>query len=110
MFDPSAPLAKLTAGRITIDDEGYLDIGSMDCPFTGNAEILLTGQYIVLLGVIVQSESKLKKLKMFILKEPEMMIRIMIPFSDQNFLVLKPEVLLKFTDHTKDRGLNWKER
>ena len=52
MFDPSAPLAKLTAGRITIDDEGYLDIGSMDCPFTGNAEILLTGQYIVLVVVI----------------------------------------------------------
>jgi len=43
VFDPTAPLAKLTAGRITIDDEGYLDIGSADCPFAGNAEILLTG-------------------------------------------------------------------
>ena len=45
VFDPTAPLAKLTAGRITIDDEGYLDIGSADCPFAGNAEILLTGNY-----------------------------------------------------------------
>merc|ERR1711962_45652 len=43
VFDPTAELAKLTASQITIDDEGYLDIGSADCPFTGNAEILLTG-------------------------------------------------------------------
>ena len=45
VFDPAAPLAKLTSGRITIDDGGYLDIGSEDCPFTGNAEILLTGLF-----------------------------------------------------------------
>ena len=43
VFDPSADLTKLTSGSITIDEGGYLDIGSSDCPFTGNAEILLTG-------------------------------------------------------------------
>ena len=48
VFDPTAPLAKLTTGRITIDDEGYLDIGSTDCPFTGNAEILLTGEHLII--------------------------------------------------------------
>ena len=36
-------MAKLTSGSITIDEGGYLDIGSPDCPFTGNATILLTG-------------------------------------------------------------------
>ena len=45
VFDPTAELAKLTASQITIDDEGYLDIGSADCPFTGNAEILITGEF-----------------------------------------------------------------
>ena len=45
VFDPSVRLSKITAGRITIEDGGYLDIGSSDCPFTGNAEILLTGLY-----------------------------------------------------------------
>ena len=43
VFDPTVPLAKLTSGKITIDDGGYLDIGSSDCPFSGKAEILLTG-------------------------------------------------------------------
>ena len=45
VFDPTATLSKLTSGSITIDDGGYLDIGSADCPFTGKAEILLTGLF-----------------------------------------------------------------
>ena len=53
VFDPTAELAKLTASQITIDDEGYLDIGSADCPFTGNAEILLTGEYFVFCIVLL---------------------------------------------------------
>ena len=43
VFDPTVPLAKLTSGKIIINDGGYLDIGSSDCPFSGRAEILLTG-------------------------------------------------------------------
>ena len=44
VFDSSpSVVARLTSNRITIENEGYLVIGSADCPFTGNAEILLTG-------------------------------------------------------------------
>ena len=43
MFDPDVALAKMTSDRIIIDEGGFLDIGSSDCPFNGNAEILLTG-------------------------------------------------------------------
>ena len=43
VFDPTVPLAKLTSSKIIIDDGGYIDIGSSDCPFSGKAEILLTG-------------------------------------------------------------------
>ena len=45
VFDPNATLAKLTSGSIIIEEGGYLDIGSEECPFTGSAEILLTGLF-----------------------------------------------------------------
>ena len=43
IFDPeNAP--KLVSDYVLIDNEGSLEIGTSDCPFVGNAEILLTGE------------------------------------------------------------------
>ena len=44
VFDPNADLAKLVTNYVDIQNEGYLEIGSEDCKFEGNAEILLTGK------------------------------------------------------------------
>ena len=87
VFDPTAPLAKLTAGRITIDDEGYLDIGSADCPFAGNAEILLTGNYYIWRSIskLLFRRSQLITFDMFTSKELEMTIRMMMKLLEQNF-------------------------
>ena len=43
------------------------------------------------------------------LKELEMMIRMLMTLSEKNFSELKLGVLLKSMDHTKNRGLNWRE-
>ena len=42
VFDPTADSVKLSANMVEITG-GELWIGSEDCPFTGNAELLLTG-------------------------------------------------------------------
>ena len=44
VFDPNADLAKLVTNYVDIQNEGYLEIGSEDCKFEVNAEILLTGK------------------------------------------------------------------
>ena len=44
VFDPSVDLAKLTTGSVLIENDGEMWIGSSDCKFQGNAEILLTGK------------------------------------------------------------------
>ncbi len=44
VFDPRAGKIKLTSNYILVGDEGYLEIGSSDCRFDGEAEILLTGK------------------------------------------------------------------
>ena len=43
VFDPNADLAKLTSEYVLIEDMGSMAIGSEECKFQGNAEILLTG-------------------------------------------------------------------
>ena len=43
IFDPENP-AKLVSDYVLIEDEGSLEIGTADCPFVGQAEILLTGE------------------------------------------------------------------
>ena len=43
VFDPTASKVVLTSNYVLIEDRGYLEIGSQDCPFDGNAEIILTG-------------------------------------------------------------------
>ena len=45
VFDPEAELAKLVTNYVEIQSGGSLEIGSADCKFEGNAEILLTGEY-----------------------------------------------------------------
>ena len=47
IFSPDAALAKLTSDYVLIQDGGSLEIGSDDCRFRGNAEILLTGKLFV---------------------------------------------------------------
>ena len=44
VFSPQAVLAKLTTDYVKITKGGSLEIGSEDCPFAGNAEIVLTGK------------------------------------------------------------------
>ena len=43
IFDPENP-AKLVSDFVLIENEGSLEIGTSDCPFVGQAEILLTGE------------------------------------------------------------------
>ena len=43
VFDPNAELAKLVTKFALMEDGGSLEIGSEECPFEGDAEILLTG-------------------------------------------------------------------
>ena len=45
VFDPTAGKIKLTSNYILVGDDGYFEIGSSDCRFDGEAEILLTGRY-----------------------------------------------------------------
>ena len=44
VFSPHGALAKLVTDYVVIDDGGSLEIGSENCPFVGQAEILLTGK------------------------------------------------------------------
>ena len=44
VFCPAAHTAKLVTNFVKIEDGGSLEIGSEDCPFVGQAEILLTGK------------------------------------------------------------------
>ena len=44
VFSPHVAQAKLTTDYVKINRGGSLEIGSEDCPFVGNAEILLTGK------------------------------------------------------------------
>ena len=44
VFSPLAPLASLTTDYVQIEAGGSLEIGSQDCPFLGQAQILLTGK------------------------------------------------------------------
>ena len=44
VFSPQSPLAKLVTDYVKIGSGGSLDIGSEDCPFSGTAEVLLTGK------------------------------------------------------------------
>jgi len=44
IFDPKVAKAKITANFIFADEGGEFWIGSEDCPFTGQAEVLLTGK------------------------------------------------------------------
>ena len=46
VFDPAASLAKLVANRVTVDTNGAVYIGDKGCPFEGQAEILLTGNFL----------------------------------------------------------------
>ena len=43
VFDPESSLAKLITDYVLIEDGGSLEIGSEECPYEGDAEILLTG-------------------------------------------------------------------
>ncbi len=47
VFDPTAHKAKLISDYLLVGDEGYFEIGSSDCRFDGNAEILLTGKQML---------------------------------------------------------------
>ena len=44
VFSSAAPLASLTAGFVYIGEGGALVIGSEECPFSGRAELVLTGR------------------------------------------------------------------
>ena len=44
VFNPNATLAKLTSHYVDIQDEGYMEIGSEDCKFEGNADVSLIGK------------------------------------------------------------------
>ena len=44
VFNPTAAKAKLVTHYVDIQSEGYLEIGSEECKFDGNAEILLLGE------------------------------------------------------------------
>jgi hypothetical protein len=44
IFSPTASLAKLVTDYVRIESGGSLEIGSEDCPFEGQAEIILTGR------------------------------------------------------------------
>ena len=44
IFSPTASLAKLVTDYVKIESGGSLEIGSEDCPFEGQAEIILTGR------------------------------------------------------------------
>ena len=44
VFSPNTGLAKLVTEFAKIENGGSVEIGSEDCPFGGNAEILLTGK------------------------------------------------------------------
>ena len=44
IFSPTAPTAKLVTDYLKVHSGGFLEIGSEDCPFEGNAHILLTGK------------------------------------------------------------------
>ena len=44
VFSPLIAAAALTTDFVRIEEGGSLEIGSEDCPFTGRAEVLLTGK------------------------------------------------------------------
>ena len=44
VFSPLVPEATLTTDFVQIEDGGSLEIGSEECPFSGSAEIVLTGR------------------------------------------------------------------
>ena len=44
VFSPDVDLAKLTAGVVKIQENGYLLIGGPECRFLGRAEVLLLGE------------------------------------------------------------------
>ena len=44
VFDPVPNLVKLTTRYVDIQNNGAMEIGSEDCKFEGNAEVLLTGK------------------------------------------------------------------
>jgi hypothetical protein len=43
VFSPDVDLAMISSAYILVENEGYFEIGSSDCLFDGNAEVLLTG-------------------------------------------------------------------
>jgi hypothetical protein len=45
VFSPDVDHAKISSDYIMVQTDGYFEIGSSDCPFEGNAEVLLTGIY-----------------------------------------------------------------
>ena len=45
IFDPEAQLAKLVTNFVHLQSDGYMEIGSEECKFEGNAEIVLTGKF-----------------------------------------------------------------
>ena len=48
VFDPTVPLAKISAEYIIVEADGYFEIGSEDCRFDGLAHVELLGIYFAL--------------------------------------------------------------
>ena len=107
VFDPEATFAKLVANSILIGDEGAMVIGSKDCKFEGNAEVLLTGNIFFPFfwwHYYIDYNDMAKKI-ILIFQEKGMMSQTRKNMAlDKSSLVLQQGALLKFMEWKNSLG------